>query len=403
MNPNQRYWAIADGVCTAPIGDHLLVGACVSGDIRLLNPTAALIWNWVEEGVDARGIARELAEAFSIAFGQASADVEGMLRAWEEAALLQANPLPSRPLVDLYPPSTATPGGAVVVHTGCYCLGTKRFKICYRAAPDIDDFGRAFIGRIVAMFSGFANFGEACVADPIPAIEYCVGRSSSSVAFRDGCWRGDSIIGGFVELCSVMLHATYGPFDWLCRLHAATLACGGATIVMPAPAGHGKSTLAAYLAASGWTYFADDTTTLDPHYRALPVPTAIGLKAGSLPVLDRLYPGLQSLQEHEYGDKAARYLALDPQRPASAPLNLSAMVFPKYEPAKEPLLERLSAPEAAARLMEAGISLGGRLTPAKLEWFAGLVERTPCWALGYESLPSAEAKLRSIANRLCAV
>ncbi len=373
------------------------------GDIRLLNPTAALIWNCVEDGIDARGIARELAEAFGIGLGQASADVEGMLRAWEEAALLRANPRPLPPRVEPHVPSTAIPGDAVLVHAGSYCLGAKHFQIRYRTAPDIDGIGRAFIDRIVAMFSGFASPVEAGGADPVLAIEFCVGRSSSSVAFQNDCWRGDSVMDGFVELCSVMLHATYGPFGWLCRLHAAALARDGAAIVMPAPAGNGKSTLAAYLAASGWIYCADDTTTLDPRCRVLPLPTAVGLKAGSLPVLDRRYPGLESLQVHEYGDKAARYLALEPRRSAGAPLDLSAMVFPKYEPGAEPSLVRLSAAEAAARLMEAGIGLGGTLTPAKLEWFAGLMARTPCWALGYDSLPGAEAKLRSIADGSCAV
>lgn len=378
------------------------MGECVGGDIRLLNPTAALIWNYVEDGVDARGIARELAHAFGIGLDQAGADVEGMLRAWEAAALLQANPRPLPPRVEPHVPSTAIPGDAVLVHAGSYCLGAKHFRIRYRAAPDIDDIGRAFIGRIVAMFSGFASPAEACTADPVRAIEFCVGRSSSSVAYDDRCSRSDSITDGFVELCSVMLHATYGPFDWLCRLHAATLARDGAAIVMPAPAGNGKSTLAAYLAASGWTYCADDTTTLDPRRRVLPLPTAIGLKAGSLSVLDRLYPGLGSLQVHEYGDKAARYLALDPRRSAGTPLDLSAMVFPKYAPDVEPSLRKISAAEAAARLMEAGIGLGGTLTSAKLEWFAGLVERTPCWALGYDSLPGAEAKLRSVSGGSCA-
>lgn len=378
------------------------MGECVGGDIRLLNPTAALIWNYVEDGVDARGIAGELADAFGIGLGQASADVEGMLRAWEEAALLRANPRPLPPRIEPHVPPAAIPGNAVLVHAGSYCLGAKRFRIRFLAAPDIDGIGRAFIGRIVAMFSGFASPGEACIADPVPAIEFCVGRSSSSVAYENGCWRGDSVMDGFVELCSVLLHATYGPFDWLCRLHAATLARDDAAIVMPAPAGNGKSTLAAYLAASGWTYCADDTTALDPRCRVLPLPTAVGLKAGSLSVLDRLYPGLGSLQVHEYGDKAARYLALDPLRSAGAPLDLSAMVFPKYEPGAEPSLGRLSAAEAVARLMEAGIGLGGTLTPAKLEWFAGLMERTPCWALGYDSLAGAEAKLRSVASGSCA-
>ncbi|MEO8007806.1 MAG: PqqD family peptide modification chaperone [Betaproteobacteria bacterium] len=394
-----RRWAIADGVCTAPVGDHLLLGECAGAHLRLLNPTAALIWNGLEDGVDAPGIARELAGAFGIGFEQAIADVEGMLQAWEGAALVQAHPRTLSAPATAAPPSTTISRHAIEVHCGHYCLGAKHFRIRYLAGPDIDDVGKSFIGRIAAMFAGFAGSGEA---DPLPTIEFCVGRSSSSVGYREGCWRGDSAMDAFVELCSVLLQEAYGPFDWLCRLHAATLARDGAAIVMPAPAGDGKSTLAAYLAASGWTYFADDTTTLDPHYRALPLPTAIGLKAGSLSVLARFYPGLQVLPVHEYGDKAARYVALDPARPAAAPLEVAAMVFPKYEAGGALSPRRLPAPEAAARLMDAGIGLGTTLTPAKVEWLSRLVQRTPCWALGYQSLPDAEAKLRAIANGSCA-
>lgn len=401
MEPG-RSWTIADGVCTVPIGDHLLVGECKGGDIRLLNPTAALIWNAVQQGAGARLIARDLADAFGIGFGQASADVEHMLRAWEDAALLLSAALPSPAPADQTPAPPGLPCDAVAIHTGNYCLGAKYLKIRCLAAPDIDASGRAWIRRIVAMFAGFASADDGGIRDPVAAIDFCVGQAWSAVAFREHRWRGDSIVGGFVELCSVLLQASYGPFDWLCRLHAATLACGGAAIVLPAPAGNGKSTLAAYLAASGWTYLADDTTTLDPHFRALPFPTAVGLKAGSVPVLDHLYPGLRSLPEHEYADKVARYVALDPQAHAAVPLDVSVLVFPKYEPAAHPSPERLPAPEAAARLMAAGIGMSGNLTPAKLAWFAALVGRTPCWSLGYESLPEAEAQLRRIAHASCA-
>jgi hypothetical protein len=84
------------------------------------------------------------------------------------------------------------------------------------------------------------------------------------------------------------------------------------------------------------------------------------------------------------------------------PLEISAMVFPKYEAGAALSLRQLPAAEAAARLMDAGIGLGATLTPAKVEWFGQLVQRVPCWALDYESLPDAEANLRAIAVGSCA-
>lgn len=401
MDTDRQSWNIADGVSWVAIDEHLAVGACLTGDIHLLNPTAALIWACLADGNRVDGAALALANAYGIPFDRTNTDVSRMVRAWEDASLLNKDGV-SSPVERLSLITAETCQNFELVRTSDYCVGGVGFRIRYWAGSDIDEMGRASIERLIAIFSGLACSSTGHADYPGSEIDYRIGRSYFSVASQSDYWQSDSILDAQANLQSVILRTVYSSvdFDWLCNVHAATLAWDGTTIMLPAPTGHGKSTLAAYLVGRGWTYFSDDTTAVAPQYYALPLPTAIGLKSGSLPALNRLYPNLCALPEHAYGGKVARYLAPAQAKPTCVPSEISAMIFPKYELGAEPSLKRLSAPQAATLIMEAGVSFGGTLTPAKLQWLASLVTRTPCWSLGYGSLPEAEALLGSVAKGL---
>lgn len=73
--------------------------------------------------------------------------------------------------------------------------------------------------------------------------------------------------------------------------HAAVVEKDGHAMILPAPAGSGKSTLCAGLVMRGWRLLSDELTLLDPATGTLvPLPRPVGLKNASIDVIRRFVP-----------------------------------------------------------------------------------------------------------------
>lgn len=368
---------VPSATCAVSIEDHLLVAECRSGDLRLFNPTAALIWRRLEEGLSTPAIARSIASDFGIPYLQAESDVRGMVEAWRGAGLAGFDDSAAKRR-RIEPDAHA----AAPTFEACrrrYRLADARFEVRYRLASDADDGDRRFLERVLAMFCALEEGSFEAAGAPV-----------------------DLVIGGahakaFGPFCRTVLQKVYGPFEWLFTMHAAGVGRGDAAVALVAGEGSGKSTFCAHLAASGWSYFADDLLTIDPRTAcALPLPVAVGVKAGSVSLLGRAYPGLERIEEHRYGRKAARYLALPRRAMATRPSPLSALVFSRFVAGADCRLDRIGPATSAQRLMEAGVIFGDALRPGMVDWLGKFVTRTPCYALRYSRLGQAEAALRSV-------
>jgi hypothetical protein len=172
-------------------------------------------------------------------------------------------------------------------------------------------------------------------------------------------------------------------------VHAAAVGRGGDAVLLPAPAGAGKSTLAAGCVQAGWELVADDTVVLcagpDEVPLLRPLPLALCLKPGSWAPLAGLGIDLETPAVHERLDgKRARYVA--PPRAADGPRTLAAIVVPRWRPGAEGSLWRLSAREAFDLLMPQLYPLAEPLDAIAVGRVAGLVERIPSFALDYDGL-----------------
>ena len=240
------HWTIAEGVCSAPLSDHLLIGAGASAEIRLFNSTGAQVWLRLQSGDDAPAIARNFVETFGLPLGQARADVEVLLHVLEQAGLIFDASAGARELVRM--PLELLPDSVVLQSEDChftrctqiYRLGNRRFCIEYRSSARLDQDGQEFIDRIVALFSGISETAETIsaneVADGLITLEFCVGPTFNSISGPGIEWNGPARINAYTELCSYLLRAAYGPIDWLYRVHAASVACEGGALLLPAPA-----------------------------------------------------------------------------------------------------------------------------------------------------------------------
>jgi hypothetical protein len=372
-----RVAEISPAACAVSIEDHLLVAECRSGDLRLFNPTAAFVWRRLEEGLSTRAIARSVAADFGVTYSQAEADVRGILEQWSGAGLAVFDDCEAT----RQEPDARAAGPTFEACRRGYRLGDARFEVRYRMAPEASTEDRRFLERVLAMLRALED--ESRGAAGIPAIDLVIDGAHARA---------------FGPFCRTVLQNVYGPFEWLFTMHAAGVGRGEAAIALVAAEGGGKSTLAAHLAASGWSYFADDLLTIDPRTsRALPLPVALGVKAASVGVLGVAYPGLERVEEHRYGRKAARYLAPPRHATAVKPAPLSTLVFTRFVAGADCAVERIDPAEAARRLMEAGVVFSDTLRPDMLGWLGHFLTRTPCYALQYSRLEQAEAALLSIA------
>ncbi len=181
------------------------------------------------------------------------------------------------------------------------------------------------------------------------------------------------------------------------EIHAAALLRGGSCVLLPAAPGSGKSTLAAGLLAAGFHYLSDESALLEePGLEVRPVPLALTVKPGSVPLLEPLYPGLGALAAHQREDgEVVRYLA--PPRRAQLPdpdrtYPISTLVFPRV--AERTSLRSLPRPEALRRLLAQCLVLPAGLDPVRVRRLVAWLRGLRCFELATGPLPEAVAAVR---------
>jgi Coenzyme PQQ synthesis protein D (PqqD) len=168
--------------------------------------------------------------------------------------------------------------------------------------------------------------------------------------------------------------------DYL-MFHAAAVAKDGRAVIMPAPTGSGKTTLAAELVRAGMDYLSDEVVAVDPESGLVhPVPKSLALKAGSWP----LFPapsippdGMWSLDPTAPRHIDPRRLRADSISGLAVP---SFVVFPRYVPGGPTGLRGLAQDEGLVLLAENAFNLAvhGR---RGLRALCAMVETAPCLEL----------------------
>lgn len=179
-------------------------------------------------------------------------------------------------------------------------------------------------------------------------------------------------------------------------LHAAGLATAGRAVILPAPSGAGKTTLALALLARGWDFLTDELVLIDPRGAVTPCPRALRLRAPTPALIPglrrwvRLHP-LPSAPLPGQPGLPDRPVALGiplRQAPLSARPAVAAIVFPEYRPHRPTTLTALPPGVAAIRLLQQTLN-GGTLGGRAARWAIDLAAGCPSYALSVGSLAEA--------------
>jgi len=171
----------------------------------------------------------------------------------------------------------------------------------------------------------------------------------------------------------------YQRLPYLLTLHAAALYKDDKCILLPGVSGAGKSTLTAALLTKGYHLLSDETTVIDLFdFGIYQVAMPLGLKEGSWPLLQPLYPALMALPVHRrFDQQPVRYLPPPEVQDVKQQCKFAThIIFPQVSDDASGELLSLSPLQTLAKLDESGYQVQDKLGEKKAEsilhWLAGL-------------------------------
>jgi len=184
-------------------------------------------------------------------------------------------------------------------------------------------------------------------------------------------------------------------------LHAGTVAGAFGAIVLPGASHSGKTTITTALAAAGHRFVADEVSRLDPDRLTIaPYGKPVALRSASVellaPTIERLRrPGSRFEIDERFIPPSELAPTTTGGAPiAAAPVEVSAIVFPRYNAEGPHRFAPLGPAETLERLMQC--TLGDASTRVGADVFRileRLVRAVPAHELVYTDLPAALAEL----------
>lgn len=175
-------------------------------------------------------------------------------------------------------------------------------------------------------------------------------------------------------------------------VHAAVIERAGRAIMMPAPAGSGKSTLCAALSLRGWRLLTDELAMIsvrDGLIAAMPRP--VSLKNQSIDVIRSFEPSaILSPAVHDTTKGTVAHLRPESEHVerAAESARLAAVVFPKYQSGADLNLQRVSRPRALIRVAENAFNYS-LLGQVGFETLSAAMEPTVNFDFSYSRLDEA--------------
>lgn len=384
------------------LDDHLVVIDMDGRDLRVFNPAATALWLLLGGAV--RTVADLVAEMAAL-FGDKpaiAADVAACLDHWAGLGWIERDAAGAVALTRAAaPPSSPDTVFAALPGEEPPAVALSAVSFTLRGTPLVVEVGQTadpvaadLVPRLHAVLSGFPP-----AASPAGVrLRLVVDRTRIWIGTPDGlAWTADPS-DALGHLVMHLFLAGYPGTRLMATVHAAALGRGCGLVVMPGLSGCGKTTLTGYLAARGWSYAGDDIIAIGDEGdggppRVLPFTSALSVKPGSWPVLERFHPDLAARPLVPYADKLARFLPLPADtHPGADPAERvpRAIVFPRFDPAGSGDLVPISTLDCVLELVQAGFTTGLQLDGASLGRFFDLLEGLPRYRLSYSCLETAE-------------
>lgn len=350
------------------VGDRSTLFCERRQQLLALNATADGIWRRLAAGKPASDLRREMADT-GIGGEQARVFLRDATLQWMQAGLLT----PSEVLRQVSSPP----------------LATHRLKIGELRAE------LRFHGEVDPEAAGvlFDQFAQDIAPDLILSI---VGAGGGVFLFEDerpaGLWRADEWVPQIKALLTERLtSAVVGDF----LTHGALLERAGRGLFLSGDPGAGKTTLCLALAASGFSYQADDIVRIDQEGLATGAAFAPAVKSGSWALIEAYAPAIAAQPAWRRGDgQLVRYLPVKTAARRALPIgHLLLLSRTADAPAR---LEPLEPLDALLAVLGSAYSAAGRADAAPLKALAARLASASCFRFIYSDLDEAVTAIRTL-------
>ena len=367
-----------------PLGDEVVCLDTRTDRLRIANPVGAIVWRHWARGATVAATVDALEERFDVERARLEEDVRETVGALERGGELAIRPTADyEPILDAVPVRALSP------------TRTSRLLlpgVSVRLRVEDDGIGRALEDLFPMTIDGESSehFDVDIYSERgrYPIVHD--GRTLDT-----GLTPSDAAIKGMREISALAIQRRGA---WLAVFHASAVAKGGRAVLFPAVGGSGKTTLAAWLAASGHGYglLNDDAVPLlagDGTLRT--VPSALSVKPGSVAALSPSWPSIERLPSHRSGDKVIRHVPVPDECACLVDPRCALVALPTWNPHGEEAvtLEDVSPTVALRHLIESGCTMQRPLRPGHVRDLLGWLAGTRCVRLTYRDLDAVRELL----------
>ncbi|MEK8095463.1 PqqD family peptide modification chaperone [Methylocystis sp. IM3] len=389
------------------------------GDRRLwvLDAVSGALWDAQAAGVAPAAIADALARRFGMEIEAAGRHLDRLRDSWRGAGLLDAAVAAARD--DVFPPPPAFPApGAAPPQPHSLRLALRLDIAGQAIVADIEDPElRALCAPLLAPLgaTGRRAGADAPVADRVilagdpmrwrltvngaemerfpPAREPVRGSNGLSTGSPGAPDAGAGRDAAVVALMTTLAELGCRTRDRLLVVHGAgLLSPQGAGLLLVAPGGSGKTTLAMALEAEGFRLLSDDVVPIRADGAALGLGLPACVKRGAWGALAGRRPDVAQAPEVFRFGQAVRLLT--PRNPpftgAVAP---GVLLFPAYRPGAAPSSSSLTPEQALRGLVEAEAVIRD-LTQSRLDALCRWISSMPAFSLAYPDLDAGLSLVR---------
>jgi len=178
--------------------------------------------------------------------------------------------------------------------------------------------------------------------------------------------------------------------------HAAGVVKDKFSILFPASAGSGKTTLTSYLINHGYKLINDDVIPINFDGSATCIHSPLKIKKGSWPVLNDMYPELLNIEVFRRSDnQLMKFLATDESQNAQAgkEYTVNALVIPEYSPNFKTSFTELRDDQKLKYFLESTPHLPHKFTRTYIKEICDWLETKRTWRLEYSDMHEAKIKL----------
>lgn len=383
--------AVKPGLVEIPLDSEIVVYDPQADALHRLDPTASVVWSHLDGAMTLGTLTSRVAASYRMPVDVVRSDVVRLARSLWDRGLLAGSPTASKPRMAASPLASTRHeldlGDRPLPDAPCTTPRYRALEHAFEIATNdaaVRDYLADVLVELADAVPGAAARYE--LLDHATAVDhgqwrYLIRYDGDVLAATQTLERALSLVLGHINSEAVRRSAPRYPL-----VHAAAAVRDGVAVLLPAPAGSGKTTTVAGLVnKAGFDYLTDEAVAIDPAtLLAQPYPKALSVDEGSWEALADLQPAHAELVDGQW-QVPARDI-----RPGAvaAPAPVGFVVAPTYGRDATTRLEPMSRGQMLVHLADSTFRLQDA-PQRNLDVLSRMLQHANCYRLELSDLDDA--------------